>query len=67
MLIEHYNSMVARQIIYILRLALWVFGPALVHLRAIRREDTNLQHLAEAGGEQVTDETRAVGIRCWDT
>lgn len=40
MLILYYSCLVASHMVYILHVALWVFGPALVHLRKVRREDT---------------------------
>lgn len=51
-LIGYYSYLVANHMVYTPHVALRVFGPALVHLREVRRE----QHLAEAGGEQMAPE-----------
>lgn len=40
MLIGYYSCLVANHMVYILQMALWVFVPALVHLREVGREDT---------------------------
>lgn len=57
MLIVCCSCLVANHMVYILNVALWVFGPALVHPRGVRRADTfcsTWQKLEVSKWQQVT-------------
>lgn len=57
MLTGCYSCLVANHMVYILDVALWVFGPALVHPRGVRREDKSCstwQKLEVSKWHQVT-------------